>query len=263
MKILSALLIFFAFYSVYGQENQSLKKTFDLIDEDHKYLKALALLNDFIQDDTTNTSAYWQRGKCLRNIGEYQKAEDDLVKSIQLDANNYRAFAELGTVYAMTYKIDESMKNYNKSIAINPEYAFSYNGRGAVYYYLLEDYDKAMEDYNKALQLDPNYSAAYYNRGVIYRLKRAPKIAIIDFTTSLKLQPKDHKSYFERAYTYYLIDEYKLAIIDFTKALKYNNKSNPYYTINNKEIYELRGLCYHEIGKYRKAEKDLKKVIKE
>jgi len=41
--------------------------------------------------------------------------------------------------------------------------------------------DKALEDFNKAIAINPNYAKAYYNRGVIYYKKWLDEKAISDF----------------------------------------------------------------------------------
>ena len=56
----------------------------------------------------------------------------------------------------------------------------SMNNRG-VGYLNKGEFDKAIEDFNKAIAINPNYAKAYYNRGVIYYKKWLDEKAISDF----------------------------------------------------------------------------------
>ena len=63
-----------------------------------------------------------------------------------------------------------ALANYNKALALDPNYAMAYNRRGLVYLNQ-NDMEKALADYNKALELDPKLDKAYNNRGFVYLLQ--------------------------------------------------------------------------------------------
>ena len=44
----------------------------------------------------------------------------------------------------------------------------AYNNRG-IAYGDLGKYEQAIRDYNKAIELDPQYANTYYNRGILYQ----------------------------------------------------------------------------------------------
>ena len=49
---------------------------------------------------------------------------------------------------------------YTDAIEIDPEHSAAYNSRGFAYYEWGR-YDKAIADYDKAIAIDPNYVSAY------------------------------------------------------------------------------------------------------
>ena len=54
------------------------------------------------------------------------------------------------------------MDDYDKAIALNPNYALAYNNRGVAYSNKGE-VNRAIADYRKALEIDPYYSTPKNN----------------------------------------------------------------------------------------------------
>ncbi len=244
---------------LFSQENATLKKADNLIDEKENFLKALEILNGFIKNDSSSSEAYRIRGKCFRKIGELNNAEFDLKRSLLLDKNNAKTYAQLGTVYAMTNKNELALEMYNKSLQIDPNLSDAYNNRGAFYYFYLQEYDQALMDYSQAIMLNPNNDYALYNRGILYLFQEQYQKGIIDLTKSLELNPKQNKANFDRGICFYYINEYKKSIKDYNKAIKYNRTINPFERLNNGMVYYWRSFSYAEIGRTRKANKDMEK----
>ncbi len=63
---------------------------------------------------------------------------------------------------------EEAMKDYDKAIELNPQYAEAYNNRGIAKAELGRN-EEAMKDYDKAIELNPQYAEAYNNRGSLQR----------------------------------------------------------------------------------------------
>jgi len=64
---------------------------------------------------------------------------------------------------------DEAIKEYTKSIELNPNNALAYYHRGIAYDELGE-YEEVIADYTKAIEIDPDFADAYFNRGHFYYL---------------------------------------------------------------------------------------------
>src|SRR3989338_3217676 len=135
---------------------------------------------------------------------EYDDAIEAYTSAIALDPNYAAAYNNRGAVYAKNSLIkalldknknpriadvyknnadedyDRAIEDYNKAIALDPNYALAYARRGSAYDNKGQ-YDRAIEDYNKAIALDPNYAAAYNNRGLAYYKKGNMGRAISDF----------------------------------------------------------------------------------
>jgi tetratricopeptide (TPR) repeat protein len=76
--------------------------------------------------------------------------------------------------------------------------------RGDAYVDML-DFAHALADYERAIALDPDLAAAYVGRGAVFTFKVAgndPDRAIVDFGTALRIDPNNTKAYLGRARAY-------------------------------------------------------------
>jgi tetratricopeptide (TPR) repeat protein len=58
-----------------------------------------------------------------------------------------------------------AIKDYDKAIALKPDYYKAYNNRGIIKSSLLQQYNEAIPDFNKAIEIHPDYAEAYLGRG--------------------------------------------------------------------------------------------------
>jgi tetratricopeptide (TPR) repeat protein len=115
-----------------------------------------------------------------------------------------------------------ALADYNQTIALNPNYTYAYNNRGALKEEKLNDLQGALADYNRAITLDPNFTDAYYNRGTLkhFKLNDIPG-ALADYNRSIAIDPNFAKAYGARG----VLKNYKLndrqgAIVDYRQALR-------------------------------------------
>lgn len=261
MKLLItySLLLVFSLVS-YGQMKAKLIKTNKLIEVKKQYTKALVLVNEYIKYDSTNVEALWQRSVCLRKIGSYTEALENLKKAKDFEPQNYKVICELANVYALLGKHKLAVENYEKSVLLNSNYYRAYTSYGSYKFSFLNDNAGALDDFNKAIALNPKSSDALYNRAVVYYTYKKYDKAIEDLSKAIKLSPKDQQIYYERARCYKAKEMYVKAIRDFDKAIKFNEKIDPWEKINSGYIYFLRYQCHEMIGNTKKAKEDKAKA---
>jgi tetratricopeptide (TPR) repeat protein len=127
-----------------------------------------------------------------------------------------------------------ALRDYNRAIAMNPQYAFAYNNRANLRFQQ-KDLRGALTDYNRAIALKPNLALAYSNRGNIKAEFKDTKGALADYNRAISLDPKDDLAFNNRGF---LKDE-KLndvsgALADYNQSiavnpyqvLAYNNRGN-------------------------------------
>jgi tetratricopeptide (TPR) repeat protein len=60
---------------------------------------------------------------------------------------------------------EPALADYNKAIALNPNYMLAYNDRGATYL-STQQYPQALNDFDKAIELDPKFARSYLGRAL-------------------------------------------------------------------------------------------------
>ena len=99
-----------------------------------------------------------------------------------------------------------------------------------IYKFLLQHTEKTIRDlnYNKAIALDPNYFECLANRGAVYRTMKQYNLAIADYNAALSAKPNYEDALTNRANVYFETGKYQLAINDCSAALvsKPNNSNS-------------------------------------
>jgi tetratricopeptide (TPR) repeat protein len=110
--------------------------------------------------------AFYQRAMRKLLLGDKNGAMTDLTSAFGAFPGFYEACKERGDLYLSLNKFDEAMKDYEKSIEINPEYSYGYSGRGYLRF-VLGDQKGAIADLDKALVLKAdNLEAQDYKRNL-------------------------------------------------------------------------------------------------
>ena len=146
----------------------------------------------------------------------------------------------------------EAVADYDKAIALQPDYAAAYINRGIANHELGRP-DEALADYDEAIALRPDYAAAYRNRGVAkLRLERQEQ-AEADFDKAIALQPDDAAAYFSRGFAKRGLGRREEAVADYDKAIALQP--------DDAAAYNNRGFANHELGRHDEALADYDKAI--
>ncbi|MGC8746329.1 MAG: tetratricopeptide repeat protein, partial [Candidatus Saccharicenans sp.] len=90
-------------------------------------------------------------------------------QSLALNPKNYLAWNALGLAQSMKGNFELSIQAFQKALESNPQFTEAHNNLGTIYFEL-KQYDRAEAEYRKAL-LDPNYNSKelpYYNLARLY-----------------------------------------------------------------------------------------------
>lgn len=261
------LLVSFVFNGI-GQTNETLQKTYKLIENKEGRIEALEILNKFIEKDTTNANAYWQRAKILSDKGYSFKrsAYKDAKYAIKLDSNNAEAQNTLGIIFCRNYEPEKALNHFNKAIELNPKSSNFYCNIGAAYY-MLREKEKALNNFEKSLRLEEN-KYALDNRGLLFMDNKEYALAVKDFSAVLKIDQKYINTHFRRGFCYYHLLEYRKAISDFDVAIDLFNSNyvrDQHYLYTNSglgQIYYYQSLCYEKLNLKKEAKNSKKLAIK-
>ncbi len=156
-----------------------------------KYNKALSDFNTAIKININLPKAYYDRASLFKIIENFDNALDDYNKAIEIDKFFADAYTNRGLLYVTIYKeYIKAMNDFTKAIEINPDKGFAYytySNRGYLYE-ILGIYNKALLDYNKSIALNPNWANSRLSRGKIYFLKNEFRKALKDFEKALEFK---------------------------------------------------------------------------
>jgi tetratricopeptide (TPR) repeat protein len=162
------------------------------------------------------------------------------------------AYMNRGLAYAEKGNIDLAMKDYDRTIALDPSYAQAYINRGVLYGKLGQQ-DRAREDYDAAIARDPSNGLAYYNRGIVFGELGQVQRAIEDYSVAIKLNSSFPSAFSNRGMLFDKMGRYDLAIEDFTTAISLR----PGYT----DDHIRRGRAFKEQGLFILALEDYTTAI--
>jgi tetratricopeptide (TPR) repeat protein len=114
-------------------------------------------------------------------------------------------------------------------------------------------YREAVDEYLKVLDLDHNYYKALIDIGSAFDALDELEQALFYLKKAIELEPADFDAHYNCGCIYQKQKEYHLAIEEYTSVIKFNSL---YYN-----VYEERGECYVQIGKYDNALEDFKDAV--
>ncbi len=253
---------------------------------------AIKDLNQAIKINPKYAFAYYRRAEARQNIGEEERAVEDLQKAAELfsqQGNKSDAFRSQGTLRMLKKDYPGAMAAFSEAIKLNPKDTDAYNERGITRVYsgdlkgALADYNKslslqpsdayaymgrsfthlklqdkisAIADINQAINISPNYALPYLVLGVIhYNFGDTPKAVSIFNKASQLLAAQGNQAYAHgsQALAFQLSTNYPAAINSYTKAIQANPK--------DAEMYNLRGDVYSANGDIQKALADYNQAI--
>ena len=161
-------------------ENKNAKIIFDMANfykNSKKYKEAINYYNKIIIELDKDSDLYadilYRRGGSYERLGNYLKADEDLLKSLEIKPDdayilNYLAYSWL----ERNYKIDEAMVMLEKAYDLKKEDPYIIDSIGWAYY-LINDFSKAEDHMKKAVQLMPEDPVVNDHYGdILWKLDR-------------------------------------------------------------------------------------------
>lgn len=149
------------------------------IDEDEKYKK------DADWKKKVLAKAYMHLATIHYRSGDEIQTLNACTKVIELDDSDGMVFYNRGSIYSNRGMYEKAVQDLNKTIGLLPDFASAYNNRGLVHE-KLEHYEKAIADFDKAIELEDS-PIAYFNRGnTLYEMERYQD-ALDSYQRSLEL----------------------------------------------------------------------------
>jgi tetratricopeptide (TPR) repeat protein len=171
-------------------------------------------LSTVIQQNPSDPVPYNVRGTAYGQVGKTKEAKADFDRAIALKPDFYQAYANRALVERDMGRDDLAFADYQQAIVLNASYEAAYVGRGNMYR-LRGQYDFALADFGRAISLDSNDPRAYHNRGLLYQAIGRHDPAIDDFSKAISLAPGNSEPFNARGLSYLAVGDAKAALDDF------------------------------------------------
>lgn len=132
------------------------------------FKNAITDLDKAIELDPNDLASYTDRGKTKAYANDLDGAKKDFLFILAKDSTGGQAeaaFYYLGKIAYSEGHFEQSIKYYDKLLALVPKDSEAYFNRAAAKGMIM-DVAGSIKDYDKAIEFNPNYMEAYANRGV-------------------------------------------------------------------------------------------------
>ena len=195
----------------------------------------------------------YNEAKKLHALGKIKEAQKLYEKTVKIKSDDFLVLSLLATTFLQLKKYDSAIKNFTKSIDLNPKYPENFNNRG-IAYAEIQSYGLAIKDYNEAISLNKNYFSAHLNKAILLKNSQKFNEAIDCFNTCIKINPKDPSIYNNLGNLYVKLGKNNEAYKAYEKAIILKND----FAI----VHSNRGDLNFSLRKYDLALKDFSNALK-
>ena len=217
-----------------------------------QYEKAEEEIRKVIELEQDVASAYENLGVILFKLGREEEAVAELKKAIGLDPENAYTHSNLGIILFKLNCNEEAELEFRRAIGLDPENELFHSLLGSL---LLKigDYENAEIELKKAINLNPNSSMAHGVLGLLFAQLGRNEDAELKFKEDIRLNPGDIEALIN--YTFFLIQmkRYEEAKIESKVALSIDP--------NNSRAHCNKALLLSELNNNEDAELEFRESL--
>lgn len=173
----------------------------NLLFADKKYDEALALLEQFLEQNPIVYQAHLSIGDCYREKGELDKAIEEYNRALEKAQKDKemgketvaKALAALGEIYLRKEDFEKAQNYFKQSIETYPENEILAYNVGEIYF-SNQKIDEAIHYFELSTQIRPDYSPSYLKLGYVYLNKGDYEKAKLNFNKFLELDPESSEA---------------------------------------------------------------------
>ncbi len=154
--------------------------------------------------------------------GEMQNikiAVENYEESIRLLPNWAWTHNNLGKIYSDLGKPEEAISEYKKAIELDPKDAYPHNNLGKIYSDLGKT-EEAISEFKKAIELDPKFAAPHNNLGYLSLTRGNLEEARMYFEKAITLNPGYYTARINLGITYFKLGKNDAAKLNFQSMLE-------------------------------------------
>lgn len=213
----------------------------------------MELLNKEIRENPDSPNGYFKRYKHYLDIGEIQKAREDINMCINMSPETPIFYQEKAKLLYNLAEFDNCEQYALKSIELDSSAKESHLLLGKIYL-AIPNYGMAMDQFNAALRIDKFYHEPYFYKGLTYTRAGDTVNAVSSFITATEQFSDYYEAYVELGILYSNHEgaDRNRALLYFDNALQIEPNSieallaKGIYLQNNQNL-ELADSCYNQI----------------
>jgi tetratricopeptide (TPR) repeat protein len=190
--------------------------------------KAIQAYSEALKVEPSNVVyTFVQRGSALLENRLPNEAMRDFERAIALDPEYGPAY--YGRAWAKGWKKDYrgELKDAQKGYQLNPGNSGIYLRRIGSAYTGLNRFNEAIEAYSKAIEINSRDEGTIYNRALCYIKMRQYDLALQDLDHALQLDPDWDWALFQKGLVHEYLGNFNEALNNYKKALLYNPHYGP------------------------------------
>jgi tetratricopeptide (TPR) repeat protein len=213
----------------------------------------LRLIREQLDSHPQSAALYLLQGKVLLQNKQPEEAEQSVQRAVQMDGQNASALVLLAGIDASLGKLDQSIANYQRALAVLPNDTRLYVALGGLYE-SQGHWQKAQELYQKALAIQPEDALAANNLAyIMIEHGGSVNVALTLAETARRGLPTLANSADTLGWAYYHNEAYSVAAPLFEEAVKKAPGNLTYH-------YHL-GLTYQKLNDLKRAREEFEKTI--
>ena len=199
-----------------------IKKALDFF-KNNDYENALKNLKNVLKEDGNNQNIINNIALCEMRLGQYDKAEEDFVKAINLDKETPQPYLNLAELYFIKKEMLKAIELLQRASSIMPDNIAILHYLARIY---IEDkrFEEAVDTLNIILDMSPENIDAYWDLGMIYFDTGEYEIASKNFENVLEKVQNNPVIFYQTALSYEMQNNIDKAISNHLKAITVNEK---------------------------------------
>ena len=165
-----------------------------------------------------NSHNLLNRGIFLLLTSRYNESLRDLNKSVEMEPGQHLAYFSRGNCRFRMIEHIESLPDFTNQLTLALENTRLNQPAEPAMSQMISDYDLILEDYDKTLELNPGFFFGYYNKAFINLRLRNYENALADLTKAIELEPEFAEAYYNRGLTKIFLDDMEGGALDLSKA---------------------------------------------
>jgi eukaryotic-like serine/threonine-protein kinase len=206
------------------------------------------------QEQPLNENLWLTKGDFFVASGMYQKAVSTYEQAIQINSNSYWGWLGKGKALFQLGRNNEAIAALDKALEIRPESYLALEARGLVFQNGTNDLTTAIAQYDRAIAINPNYAPVWRERGLALNQQGKYFQAIESFSHANKLNDQDLETWLGLATAWTAMGENGKALSSLDRAIEIQPQ-NPEIWLQKGSILT-NNLMYNEAcDTYRESQK--------